>query len=157
LLLVLVILAGCGGSGKSNLQTQTVKGVGYRFEAPAGWTVTHADGTVAAASGAVDRVEVRTFKLARPYRPQLFQTAVRELDSVIARIAQQLTGHVTSRRTVRVAGRQARSYSIAYDEDKTQEITFVLQGRKEHQLLCRRLADTADDACQNLLESFALG
>jgi len=56
---------------------------------------------------------------------------------------------------VAVAGRRVRSYVIVYD-DKTQEITFVLEGRQEHQLLCRRLTDEADDACRGLLESFAL-
>jgi len=134
---------------------QTVRGAGYRFEAPAGWKVTRVDGTVAAVSGPVDRVEVRTFKLVRPYRPKLFETAVRELDSVVARLAAQLSGSVTGRRTLLVDDHRARSYLISY-EDKTQEITFVLQGRQEHQLLCRRLADAADDACRGLLESFAL-
>jgi hypothetical protein len=152
---VALILAGCGGGGKSEPQTQTVRGTGYRFEAPAGWKVTREDRTVAAASGDVDRVEVRTFKLARPYQPKLFETAVRELDSVVSRIADQLSGRVTDRRTVLVADRRARSYLIAYD-DKTQEITFVLRGRQEHQLLCRRLTAAANDACEGLLESFTL-
>jgi hypothetical protein len=152
---VVLILAGCGGGGKSEPQTQTVRGAGYRFEAPAGWKVTRQDSTVAAASGEVDRVEVRTFKLARPYRPKLFDTAVRELDSVVSRIAAQLSGRVTDRRTLLVDGRKSRSYLIAYD-DKSQEITFVLRGTQEHQLLCRRLANAADDACRGLLDSFAL-
>ena len=152
---MLLILAGCGGGGKTDLPTQTVKGAGYAFEAPAGWTVTRAKGATSAASGAVDLVEVRTFKLVRPYRPRLFHLAARELDSTAERLAVQLSGDVTSRRTVRVAGRQARSYLIAYD-DKAEEITFVLLGRQEHQLLCRRLADTGAVACKQLLESFTL-
>jgi hypothetical protein len=132
---------------------QTVTGAGYRFEAPAGWTVTHEKGSSVAAFGDVDRVEVRTFKLARPYHPRLFHAAVRELDSVIMRIAQQLEGRVTRRRTVLVAGRESRSYVIDYD-DKTQEITFVLRGRQEHQLLCRRLEAAGGDPCRRLLDSF---
>jgi hypothetical protein len=153
--LVVPTLAGCGGGGKSAPQTQTVRGLGFRFVAPAGWTVTHGRGSAAASSGDTDRVEVRTFRLVKPYRPQLFHAAARELDSVIARIATQLSGHVTSRRTVLVSGREARSYVIAYD-GKTQQITFVLRGRQEHQLLCRRLADAADTACSGLLSSFSL-
>jgi len=131
-------------------------GPGFAFEAPAGWVVTHHTDTAAASSGAVDRVEVRTFRLARPYDASRFQAAARELDGVISGIASQLEGKVTSRRTVVVDDRKARSYVVAYDGEKTQEITFVLDGRQEHQLLCRRLASADDGFCRALLESFAL-
>jgi hypothetical protein len=150
-----LILAGCGGGGASEPSTQTVQGAGFRFEAPAGWTVTHEPDTAAAASGTVDRVEVRTFQLVRPYDASRFAAAARELDGVISRIASQLHGKVTSRATVEVDGRKARSYTIAYD-GKTQQITFVLQGRSEHQLLCRRLETGDDEPCRGLLASFAL-
>jgi hypothetical protein len=155
-IVVVAILAGCGGSGPARqTETRTVKGVGFRFEAPVSWKVTHARGSAAASSGKVDRVEVMSFRLVRPYQPRRFGVAVRELDSVIARIAEQLKGHVVSRRTVRVDGRRSRSYVIAYDS-KSQQITFVLKGRQEHQLLCRRTAAGSDDACRLLLRSFAL-
>jgi hypothetical protein len=150
-----VILTGCGGGGSSEPSTQTVQGAGYRFEAPPGWLVTHGKDLSAATSGAVNRVEVRTFRLARPYEDARFRLAARELDSVIARIAAQLEGQVTSRRTVKVDGRRSRSYVISYD-GKTQEITFVLRGRQEHQLLCRRPANGDDAPCQGLLSSFVL-
>src|SRR5262245_15201375 len=97
-LLAVLILAGCGGAGKSEPTTQTVERPGYTFEAPAAWVVEHDTDTTAAASGAVDRVEVRTFRLARPYDPTRFRAAVRELDGVISGIASQLEGKVTSRR-----------------------------------------------------------
>jgi hypothetical protein len=155
-LLAVLILAGCGGAGKSEPTTQTVGGDGFAFEAPAGWVVTHDTDTIAASSGTVDRVEVRTFRLTRPYDASRFRAAVRELDGVISGIASQLEGKVTSRRTVVVGGRKARSYVIAYDGDKTQEITFVLEGRQEYQLLCRRLASADDSFCRALLESFTL-
>jgi hypothetical protein len=155
ILLGSVILTGCGGSGSSEPSTQTVQGSGYRFDAPAGWLVTHEKGQSSAASGNVNLIEVRTFTLARPYEDARFRVAARELDGVIARIAAQLDGQVTSRRTVRVDGRRSRSYVIRYD-GKTQEITFVLRGRQEHQLLCRRLASGDDRACKGLLSTFAL-
>jgi hypothetical protein len=117
--------------------------------------VTHEQDTTAAASGAVDRVEVRTFELVRPYDASRFAAAARELDGVISRIASQLDGKVTGRATVEVAGRKARSYTIAYD-GKTQQITFVLRGRSEHQLLCRRLETGDDEPCRGLLSSFVL-
>lgn len=154
-LVSVLILAGCGGGGTSEPSTQTVQGAGYRFEAPAGWTVTRLTDGAAAASGAVDRVEVRTFKLQRPYDVRRFHAATRELDSVISRLATQLDGKVTSRRTVRVGGRKSRSYTIAYD-GKTQQITFVLQGRQEHQLLCRRGAGGDAEPCRALLATFVL-
>src|SRR3954467_13471987 len=135
LLAFVLILAGCGGGAVDEPTAQTVHGAGYRFDAPAGWTVTHAKDNSAAASGQVDRVEVRTFRLVRPYEVSRFEAAARELDSVIAGIAGQLEGKVTARARVRVAGRRARSYVIAYD-GKTQQITFALGGRQEHQLLC---------------------
>ena len=155
LLALVEILAGCGGGGKPEPSTQRVSGTGFAFAAPAGWKVTHAPGSAAAVSGDVDRVEVRTFQLVRPYRVSRFGAAARELDSVIARIAAQLRGHVMQRRTIRVAGRRVRSYLIAYD-GKLQQITFVLDGRQEHQLLCRRPADGPDGPCRLLLTSFGL-
>ena len=159
LVLALPLLAGCGGGGGGETEAtpQTVQGAGYSFEAPLGWKVTRSPSETAAASGPVDRVEVRTFRLVRRYDPSRFRAATRELDAVIARIASQLDGRVTARRTIRVDGRKVRSYVIAYDDDKSQEITFVLEGRKEHQLLCRRLESAADEPCRALLESFTLG
>jgi hypothetical protein len=150
-----LILTGCGGGGSSEPSTQTVQGAGYRFEAPEGWLIIHGKDLAAASSGAVNRLEVRTFKLTRPYDDARFRIAARELDSVISRLAAQLEGQVTSRRTVRVDGRRSRSYVISYD-GKTQEITFVLRDRQEHQLLCRRMANGDDAPCEGLLSSFVL-
>jgi hypothetical protein len=152
-----LILAGCGGAGSDNpqAQTQTVRGDGFHFEAPAEWTAARKERLAVAAEGAVDRVEVRTFRLVKPYQPRLFAAAARELDAVVDRLAKQLRGRVAGRTTVTVAGRKARSYRVDYD-GKVQEITFVLDDRREYQLLCRRTADAADDACRGLVESFAL-
>jgi hypothetical protein len=137
------------------LQTQPVSGSGFRFEAPADWTVTREAPAVSAASGKVDLVEVRTFRLVKPYRVALFDATTRELDGVIDRIARQLSGKVASRETVTIAGRRARAYRVDYD-GKVQEIAFVLRERSEYQLLCRREDDGADDACRVLRESFEL-
>ena len=72
------ILAGCGGSSGGK-DAQTVTGPGFRFEAPAGWTVTRAPGPRGRGHGRVELVQVATFKLLRPYERR-FSGRVRELD-----------------------------------------------------------------------------
>jgi hypothetical protein len=148
------ILAGCGGAGGGG--TQPVSGDGYRFAAPVGWTVAQTARSAAASSGAVNRLEVQTFRLVRPYRADLFAAASRELDRVAGDLAAQLRGRLTSRATTEVAGRDARSYRIDYDS-RVSEITFVLDGRREYELLCRRPADAGSDTCADFVRSFELG
>jgi hypothetical protein len=154
-LLVALILAGCGGAGKCKPQTQTVHGSGFEFAAPVDWTVTRTGRAVGAHDGDVDRVEVRTFRLVKPYRVALFDAASRELDAVVTKLAVQLSGRVRSAETIRVAGRRARAYRIDYG-GKVQELTFVLVGSTEYQLLCRRLVQATDEACRHLRRSFVL-
>ena len=112
---------------------------------------------MAAVDGDVNRVEVVRFTLEKPYRPGLFAAAARELDGVAARLADELKGKIASRSTADVGGRKARSYTIEYGPGKTQEITFVLEGQNEFQLLCRRDSSAPNDPCAKLLSSFALG
>ena len=149
----MLIVAGCGGGGAAQEHRQVVRGDGFRFDAPAGWTVTRSARRVAAAAGDIDRVEVTTFRLVKAYRPALFAAATGELDRVAAQLARQLRGRVAAEETVRVDGRAARSYRIEYAE-KAQEITFLLEGRREYQLLCRRDANGSRDACAALVTSF---
>jgi hypothetical protein len=149
LFVVALILAGCGGSGSGNWQQ--VRGDGFTFEAPDSWVVTGA----AASSGAVDRVEVLVFRLVRPYDPARRTATSRELDRVADRVAAQLKGSVSSRRSLEVAALDARSYSIDFG-GKVEEITFVLDGRREYQLLCRRATGADDAPCARLLASFAV-
>ncbi|HZO98149.1 MAG TPA: hypothetical protein VFB42_12330 [Gaiellaceae bacterium] len=150
MLVLACILAGCGGSGSANWQR--VEGDGFRFEAPAGWAVS---GTSAAGEGP-DRVEVSVFRLVRPYDPSRRAAAARELDGVAARLARQLHGRVSARSSVRVAGLDGRAYTVDY-ERRVEEITFLLDGRREYQLLCRRAEGGDDGACRRLVASFELG
>jgi hypothetical protein len=139
------------------VKMQTVSGDGFRFEAPADWTVVRKGQSVAAVDGDVNRIEVLRFTLEKPYRPALFAAAARELDGVAGRLAAQLGGKVSDHMTSEVAGRKARSYTIDYGPGKTQEIVFVLEGRNEFQLLCRRDASASNDPCTQLFGTFALG
>jgi hypothetical protein len=150
-----LILAGCGGS--TSAKTQTVKGDGFSYVAPSSWTVVRKGPSVAAVDGDVNRVEVVRFALEKPYKPALFAAASRELDGVASRLAAQLKGKVVSSATSEVGGRKARTYTIDYGPGKTQEITFVLEGQNEFQLLCRRDASASNDTCAQLVSTFALG
>jgi hypothetical protein len=151
----LLILAGCGGS--TSAKTQTVKGDGFSYVAPATWTVVRKGPSVAAVDGDVNRVEVVRFTLEKPYKAALFAAAARELDGVASRLATQLKGKVASSGTSDVGGRKARTYTIEYGPGKTQEITFVLEGQNEFQLLCRRDQSASNDPCTQLVSTFALG
>jgi hypothetical protein len=152
-LIALSILAGCGGS--STAGTQSVVGAGYTFAAPSAWAVTRAATRTAAASGAVDLVQVQEFRLVKPYRPELFAAASQELDRVARQLAGQLSGRVVASSTAKVAGRDARTYRIAY-RGLVDEITFVLDGSHEYELLCRRPAGGDDATCSRFVGSFRL-
>jgi len=110
----------------------------------------------AAASGAVDRVEVSTFKLERPYLRSKRAAVARELDRDAGDLAQQLKGTVSSKSALEVGGLDARTYALAYD-DKVEEITFAFDGSREYELLCRRSQGASDAACRELVSSFRLG
>jgi hypothetical protein len=153
LLVAALALAGCGGGSSG---WQGVSGDGFRFSAPPGWTVTQSGGGADAADGNVDRVQVQLFHLVQPYRSTLFAAAAHELDRRIAQLALLQKGRVQSRATVRVDRMDARTYRIAYGP-LVEEITFVLDGRREYELLCRRHSTAADETCRRFLASFRLG
>ena len=112
---------------------------------------------VAAADGPVNRLEVLSFTLEKFYRPALFAAASRELDGDAARLAGELSGHLAARSTTELIGRKARSYRIEYGGGKTQEIVFLLDGKSEFELLCRRPSSASASECAQLFSSFALG
>jgi hypothetical protein len=135
---------------------QTVQGQGFRFEAPAEWGVSRLGSAVSASSGPVDLVQARHFTLVKTYRPALFAETARELDRTAEQLARQNGGRVTSRGTRQIAGRKSRYYEIAFGKGKMEEIAFVLDGKDEYYLLCRRASSAADDDCTRLFSSFAL-
>jgi hypothetical protein len=149
LLVLALILAGCGGAGNS--KWQQVQGRNFLFQAPAAWAVV---GT-AASKGRVDRVQVSEFRLLHAYKRSELAAATKELDGVATRLAQQLKGRVAGKRTLEVGGYDARMYAIDHDS-LTEEITFVLQGPHEYELLCRRAQRADDSACRELIASFRL-
>ena len=152
-LLAAFALAGCGGGAKP---PATVQGGGFTFAAPGAWTVTRTGTTVAAVDGS-KTVSVTTFRLTKTYRPKLWKQAVAELDDVASKLAAELHGTVTASRTVKVGASTARQYDLAFTKDGerlVEQITFVLLGRREYELLCRHKAGKGEPACSQLLVSF---
>jgi hypothetical protein len=143
-------VAGCGGGDDDGLQTVT--GSGYRFQAPSDADVVRAGRSVTASDGE-DAVSVTLFTLDRPYRPALWRRVRRELDGVTAALARKLGARVVERRDGRIGGRRARIYRLAGASDRTSRLAFVLEGRREYQLLCR---GEAPEPCERLLASFRL-
>jgi hypothetical protein len=153
LLLLLPILAGCGGDGHSNASSgQAVAGPGFRFTAPAGWKVTRTqNGVTVADDGRL--VEVSTFPLARAYSDDLFSAVEKELKARMDTLAQGSGGTVAPGKPVTVGGIRSHTYRIA-SGGMVDDYVFVLRGKREYQLLCRRKSSDSDDHCGLLLSSF---
>ena len=153
LLLAAGILAGCGGS--SAAKAQVVAGAGFRFAAPAGWKVERTS-RQASATHDSEFVRVATFPLLKPYRPALFDRVATELAARMAEVATQVKGTISGSRTVTAGGIRSHSYDVKVG-DHIDQYTFVLRGRREYQLLCRRGSSGSDAACKQLIASFAVG
>jgi hypothetical protein len=152
-LVVCLILAGCGGSSEPVKPPTRVAGPGFSFRAPSGWQVQRSDGKVGASQDS-ELVQVASFRLLKPYRSELFDRVEGELTTRMGQLAQQTGGKVSAPRTVTTDGVRSHSYTVTVG-DHVDEYTFVLRGRREYQLLCRRKASHGDDACRQLLTSFA--
>ena len=135
------------------MQPQRVRGTGFTFQAPSGWKVETRVGKVSATHDS-ELVQVATFRLLKPYRPGLFARVEPELATRMRQLAQQTGGTVSGSRTVTADGVRSHSYTVDIG-DHVDEYTFVLRGQREYQLLCRRRASHGDDACTQLLTSFA--
>ena len=100
-----------------------------------------------------DLVQVATFSLLKPYSPELFDRVERELRMRMKEIAAQSGGAVSGSSTVTAGGIRSHSYEVTAG-DHRDEYTFVLQGKREYQLLCRRAKFSGGDACDRLVKSF---
>jgi hypothetical protein len=154
---VLFILSGCGSSPKpEQALTQGVRGPGFVVQVPQSWRVTRpANGVVARRGDFL--VSVTTFPLQKTYEPGRFAAVARELDGVVAKLADQAGGKVTERVTTTVDGRKIRAYRYTGGANETR-IGFVLDGKREYQLLCQMPvgASDPDGACALLFESFSV-
>ena len=160
-LVAALLLGGCGGGGSKETQSHRVVGAGFSVAVPNGWAVERSARalTVKQSSGpALASVTVLTLR--KPYRPELFAGAARELDRVSGALAAKLGGKVIARRTIVVGGMKARQYDLAYERAGSgliDRITYVLRGKSEYYLLCRwRVDEGQPQACALLTSSFRL-
>jgi hypothetical protein len=138
---------------------KVVHGTGYRFSAPADWTVARSSRRVQAAQG-LQLVSVTRYPLLHVYRPELWARVVPQLDRAATELAKQQNGEVAESRTVTIAGQKARRYDIEYERNGkslVERIAFVLRRKTEYLLLCRYERGGDTDACDRLLATFTLG
>jgi hypothetical protein len=156
-LALLFILAACGGSTQPKAQaTRAVHGPGFLFSVPAGWTSRRTAAVVLARKGAA-AVSVTPFALVKRYDPARFQAAAKELDRIAAKLAARAGGSVTESTTTTVDGRKIRSYRYE-SRGAHLRIGFVLDGKREYQLLCTAPGSTdTDGACGLLFATFKIG
>ena len=148
-----VILAGCGGSSQPKAQTEPVNGKGFRFEAPAGWKVAAVPGGMGASRDS-ELVQVVTFPLVKTYTAALFGRVAGELQLRMQALAKQTGGSLSQTRTVTPAGIRSHSFDVDVG-DHVDQYTFVLRGKREFQLLCRRRSSSSTAFCAALISSFA--
>jgi hypothetical protein len=151
LLVAATIFAGCGGSGAGE-PAQTLNGRGFRFDAPAGWSVRRTARLVSASKDG-NVVQVATFSLLKPYTAELFDRVEKELRARMRQVAAESGGTVSGSATVTAAGIRSHAYVVTVG-NHVDEYTFVLQGKREFQLLCRRTESSGADACEQLVRTF---
>jgi hypothetical protein len=138
---------------------KVVHGTGFRFSAPAGWTVVRSSRAVQAAQG-LQLVSVTRYPLLHVFRPALWARVVPELDRAAAQLAKQQNGEVAESQTVTIADQMARRYDIQYERNGkalVERIAFVLRRKTEYLLLCRYERGGDTDACDRLVATFTLG
>jgi hypothetical protein len=154
LILAVFGLAGCGGSSAGTpSKWQTVGGAGFAFEAPAGWKVERKQNRISVTHG-VELAQVSTFALAKTYNEKLFVPVATELRSRMQEIARQTAGKLSVKPAVVADGVRSHAYEVTAG-DRVDEYTFVLSGKREYLLLCRRTSSDDTAFCERLVTSFA--
>jgi hypothetical protein len=154
LLLPTLILAGCGGSGAKQPSYQDVRGPGFRFQAPVGWVV-KTQGAMTTATSDSELVQVATFPLAKAYSSALFAKVESELTTRMAQVAKTSGGTISGHSVATAGGIRSHLYDVKVG-DHVDRYVFVLRGKREYQLLCRRKASASETFCEQLVSSFSL-
>jgi hypothetical protein len=149
-------VAGCGsGTTKAQDQWQAVRGMGFTFQAPAGWKVARAPRRVSVTHGSA-LVQVSTFPLVKPYTERLFLRVATELRSRMQEIARETGGKLGAEQTITADGIRSHAYDVTAGS-QVDQYTFVLSGKREYLLLCRRTSPDGLPVCARLVTSFARG
>lgn len=145
------IVAGCGSSPST--PARVVSEPGYSVEVPEGWTVVRHARLLTASHGD-SKLEVRQFPLRRAYDPALFEKVTPEIERVARELATRLEAKMAGR-TVTVAGEKAWQYDV-FNGKVFEQLTFVLRGKVEYELYCRRPDRESNRPCERLVASFRL-
>lgn len=123
---------------------------------PAGWHVADTARGLRA-TGSAASVSASVYRLGKAYSPDEFAAAAKELDGVAAKLAQAAGGSVQSSETTTIDGRKVRAYRFRGGSAE-HRVAFVLEGKREVQLLCSAPsgAGDPDGACSLLFSSFTL-
>jgi hypothetical protein len=130
-----------------------VAGASFSFEAPAGWQIERAKSRVSAMHDS-ELVQVSTFPLAKAYDDKLFVRVATELHHRMQEIARQTGGKLSAGTVVNADGVRSHAYDVSAGS-QVDEYTFVLSGKREHLLLCRRTSADGSEFCDRLVTSFA--
>ena len=123
-----------------------MRGPGFAFEVPPGWTVRKPQDAAVARRGRA-LVSVTRIPLLKVYDPTKFAAVARELDVLATRLAHDAGQTTAKGETTTVAGRPVRAYRYG-----TRRIGFVFEGKREYQLYCA----PASAACDLLFRTFTL-
>jgi hypothetical protein len=99
-------------------------------------------------------VQVSTFPLMKRYEDRLFGRVATELRSRMRDIARQTGGKLGVEQTVTADGVRSHAYDVTAGE-RVDRYTFVLSGKREYLLLCRRTSADGVPVCARLVTSFA--
>ncbi len=100
-------------------------------------------------------VQVADFPLAHPYTPALFTKVESELATRMAQVAKASGGTLAGHEVVTAGGTRSHAYQVKVG-DHTDQYVFVLRGKREYQLLCRRKTSSKETFCEQLISSFAV-
>jgi hypothetical protein len=151
---LVLILAGCGGSGAAKPRWQRISTGEFAFQAPRGWQVAR-HGTQVVVRDGTELVQVAVFPLVRPYSASLFGKVETELRARMTVVARATGGRLGGHGTVTSAGIRSHRWEVRAG-DHVDEYVFVLRGKREFQLLCRRNSSSSSGVCDRLVSTFAL-
>jgi hypothetical protein len=100
-------------------------------------------------------IQVARFPLAKAYTTSLFAKVEGELATRMAQVAKTSGGTVSGHSVATAGGIRSHLYDVKVG-DHVDQYVFVLRGKREYQLLCRRKASSRETFCEQLVSSFSL-